>query len=222
MGFDRADLYDGPHVGVVGATSSGKTTLSIHLYENAPVGKAIFFHQDPNDTMAADVVVDYSNGDTWDLSVLQEGNRIEILAPADEDSARVVLGQIQADLFEIGRQIPHDNPRFYLFVDEAHEYAGLNAEADNPLVRVAKRGRRHNIRLFVISQSPADVSKKVLKQANYHVIFAMGTFSKTYFDTYSIPFDDVRDALGDPEEHRFMVFDDFKLYGPFKLPPEAI
>lgn len=222
MTFDRTELYDAPHVGIVGATGSGKTTFAAHLYENTPVGKAIFVHQDPNDTVPADAVINYEHGETWDVSVLQEADTVEILAPADEESARMVLAEIQSDLFAVGREIPHDAPRFYVFVDEAHEYAGLNVGDDNPLVRMAKRGRRHNVRLFIISQSPADVSKKALKQANYHVIFAMGTYSKQYFDTYRIPFEDVRNALGKPDEHRFMVWDDFELHGPFKLPEGAI
>lgn len=222
MTFDKDELYDAPHVGVVGATGSGKTTLAIHLYENVPTGKGIFIHQDPNDTMPADVRIDYEQGETWDVTALKQGDLIEVIAPADEESAQVVVGQIQADLFQLGRQIHHDRPRFYVFVDEVHEYAGLNAESDNPVVRMAKRGRRHNIRLFMISQSPADVSKTAMKQANYHVVFAMGTFSKTYFDTYRIPFEPVREQIEGPETHRFMVWDDFELHGPFKLEPEAV
>lgn len=220
--MNKSDLYDAPHVGIVGSTGSGKTTFSIHLYENVPTGKGIFIHQDPNDRMDFDVRIDYSRGDTWTVEKLKENRLIEVVMPPNEEHARMELAQIQADLFTIGRQLPHDNPRFYVFVDEAHEYADLNAEDDNPLVRMAKRGRRHNIRLFIISQSPADVSKKALKQANYHAIFAMGTFSKSYFDTYHIPFEEVRDKVGKPDSHKFLIWDDFELWGPFKLPPENV
>lgn len=220
--FNRAELYDAPHVSIVGATGSGKTTLGIHLYENVPTGKAIFVHQDPNDTMDADVRIDYERGDEWDLQALREGDHIEIIMPMDEERATDELARLQTDLFDIARQIPHDKPRFYVFVDEAHEYAGINAQDDNPLVRMAKRGRRFNIRLFLLSQSPADVSKKAMKQASFHVIFPIGTFSKTYFDTYKIPFDEVKMKVGAPKSHKWVVWDDFAVRGPFKLPQEVV
>lgn len=217
MSFETADLYDGPHVSVVGATGSGKTTLAIRYYENVPVGRGIFIHQDPNDSMKADARINYENGDSWDPSVLQGNRLIEIVMPLDEETAREELDQIQHDLFALGQSMGHDEPRFYVFVDEVHEYAPIGSPADNALVRMAKRGRRHNIRLWMISQSPADVSKKALKQARYHVIFAIGTFSQDYFKTYKIPFEKVRNAVSDPESHKFVVWDDFKLHGPYKL-----
>lgn len=220
--FERADLFDAPHVSIVGATGSGKTTFAMHLFENIPVGKALFIHQDPNDTMDAEVRIDYEHGDSWDVAMLQKFDSIDIVMPMDEDAAREELARIQSDLFTIARNIPHDKPRFYVFVDEVHEYADLHADDENPVVRMAKRGRRFNTRLYMISQSPADVSKKAMKQASYHVIFAIGTFSKTYFDTYRIPFEDVRKMVGSPEDHNFVVWDDFELHGPMSLDAEVV
>lgn len=222
MSFDRSDLYDAPHVGVVGATGSGKSTLGFHLFEHTPTGKAVFIVNDPNDTPAAGHVVDYEKGGSWDVRLFQEHERVVLVMPPDESQALTVLREIQRDLFALGRQMNHDKPRFYVFVDECHEFADNNADDDNPLIRMAKRGRRYNCRLFMLSQSPADVSKKALKQADYQCVFALGTYEKTYFGTYGMPYDEITEKVGHKDEHRFIVWDDYEVHGPYKLPPGAV
>ena len=218
MNFD-GDIYDGPHTSIVGTTGSGKSTLAVHLYESAP-GIAIYVNTDAEDGIPGHKI-DLAAGDRFDPSVFKEHRQINFIPPGTEDDLKVIE-QLQMSLFNLGEQIPHEKGRFHVFIDEVHEYAPLSADKDNPVVRMAKRGRRQNIRLFPISQSPSDVSKSVLRECNYHVIFAIGTYSENYFRTYGMPADEIRDSVGHKDKHQFVIWDDFEIHGPFRLSSEAL
>lgn len=211
------DLYDGPHADIVGTTGSGKTTLAARLYDNAP-GVAIYV--DPSgEVPVGGRVVDMSDGDAFDPAVLAENRRVVIVPPdgTGTEADMRFMNRLQEALFAIGDEIPHNRGRFYLFVDEAHEFAPLHAEGDNPIIRMAKRGRKRNIRLFMVSQSPADMSKKAVKQMEYHVIFAINQYDGDYLKRYGMPSDEIREAVGSPDEHKFVVYDGFAVSGPFRL-----
>ena len=208
------DIYDGPHTDIVGTTGSGKSTLALHLYESAP-GIAIYVNTDAEAGVPG-YTVDIGRGDRFDASVFAEHSQINFIPPGDETDIEV-LEDLQKTLFELGENIPHESGRFHVFVDEAHEYAGNSADKTNPLVRMAKRGRRHNVRLFPISQSPSDMSKQVVRECNYHIIFAIGTYSENYFKSYGMPADKIRNAVGHKDEHKFVVYDDFEVHGPYRL-----
>lgn len=218
MSFD-GNLYAGPHTGVVGTTGSGKSTFAKHLYEEAP-GIGIYVNTGAEGDVPG-YTVDIERGDTFDPAVMDEHRRINLI-PAGDESDMELLTQLQEILFAIGSEIPHERGRFFVFVDEVHEYAGLSAEPDNPVVRMAKRGRRHNVRLYPISQSPSDVSKSVLRECSYQIIFAIGTYSENYFRTYGMPADEIRNAVGHKNEHKFVIWDDFDFYGPYKLDSAVI
>lgn len=217
MTHELPDLYDGPHSDIVGATGSGKTTLAARMYENAP-GVAIYV--DPSGEVPVNgAVVDMSEGEAFDPSVLAENRRIVIIPPdgAGSEADMRFIEQLQSALFSIGDEIPHNDGRFYVFIDEAHEFAPLHADPSNPIIRMSKRGRKRNIRLFMVSQSPADMSKKAVKQMKYHVIFAVNDYDSEYLDRYGMPADEIKERLGRPDEHRFVIYDGFDLDGPFKL-----
>lgn len=219
---DLPSLYDGPHSSIVGATGSGKSTLAAALYREAP-GVAIYIDPSGDETVRGRTI-DYSAGETLEPSDLVESDRLRLIPPdgtGTEDDIRFMAG-LQASLFAIGERIPHERGKFYVFVDEAHEMAPLNASGDNPVVRMAKRGRSHNIRLFLVSQSPADMSKKAVKQVRYHVIFALNDYSLDYLKRYGLPSDAVDDRVGSPDGHKFVVYDGYELSGPMKLDSSAV
>lgn len=214
------EIYDGPHSSIVGATGSGKSTLAKSMFDAAP-GTAIYV--DPSgadmDASRADVNIDLSDGDSYDPEIFAEARRIRIIPPdgtgTDEDFA--AMSALQSLLFDIGENIPHENGKFYVFVDEAHEVAPLGAPGDNPIVRIAKRGRSHNVRLFLISQSPADMSKKAVKQVHYHVVFALNDYSLDYLKRYGMPSEAVESSVDGPGSYKFVIYDGYDLTGPFRL-----
>ena len=212
----NVNLYDGPHTDIVGTTGSGKSSLAKYLYRECP-GIGIYINTGAESDVSG-YTVDIANGDAWDISLIHEHDRINLIPTGDPETDVELLNVIQNDLFAVGSEIEHDKGRFFVFVDEAHEYAPLSAEGDNPVVRMAKRGRRHNVRLYPISQAPADLSKSVVRECNYHVIFAIGTYSENYFKRYGMPADEIRTAIGHKDEHKFVVYDDFELHGPFRIP----
>lgn len=210
------NLYDGPHTDIVGTTGSGKSSLAKHLYRNAP-GFAVYVNTGAESDVPGHTV-DVARGDSWDMSLLNDYSRINLIPAGEPEADYELLKRLQTDLFELGENMGHENGRFYIFVDESHEYAPLQADGKNPIVRMAKRGRRHNIRLFPISQAPADLSKAVVRECNYHVIFAIGTYSENYFKTYGMPADKIREAVGHKDQHKFVIYDDFEVHGPYRLP----
>lgn len=212
------NLYDGPHTDIVGTTGSGKSSLAKHLYRECP-GIGIYVNTGAESDVSG-FTVDVANGDEWSPELIADHNRINLIPTGDPEIDVELLNRVQADLFALGAEIPHEKGRFYVFVDESHEYAPLSAKGDNPIVRMAKRGRRHNVRLFPISQAPADLSKAVVRECNYHVIFAIGTYSENYFKTYGMPADEIRNAVGHKDQHKFVIYDDFEVHGPFRLPAD--
>lgn len=211
----QGNIYDGPHTDIVGTTGSGKSSLAKHLYRECP-GFGIYVNTGAEADVAGHTV-DIERGDKWDISLLNDYRRINLIPVGEPEKDLELLSQVQSDLFALGSNIGHENGRFYVFVDEAHEYAGLSAAGDNPVVRMAKRGRRHNVRLFPISQAPADLSKAVVRECNYHVIFAIGTYSENYFKNYGMPADEIRETVGHKDAHKFVIYDDFEVHGAYRL-----
>lgn len=211
------NLYDGPHVDIVGATGSGKSTVANSLYKHAPA-TAIYIDPSAEEEVQG-TTIDYRDGETFDAQVLGESRRIRIIPPhgtgTEEDME--MMAELQAVLFQLGGSISHQDGRFYVFIDEAHEFTPLHAEGTNPVVRMAKRGRKRNIRLFLVSQSPADMSKKAVKQMNYHMVFALNDYSIDYLKRYGMPADAVKRATGHKDEHKFVIWDGFDLTGPYRL-----
>lgn len=217
MNNELPDLYEGPHVDIVGTTGSGKTTLAARLYDEAP-GVAIYV--DPSgEVPVGGYTIDMSDGETFDPAILAEHSRIVIIPPdgTGTEADMNFINRLQSVLFALGDEIPGEDGRFYVFVDEAHEFAPLHADGSNAIIRMAKRGRKRNMRLFMVSQSPADMSKKAVKQMEYHVIFAVNEYDADYLKRYGMPADRIRETVGRPEEHQFVVYDGFDLRGPFRL-----
>jgi len=210
------NIYDGPHTDIVGTTGSGKSSLAKHLYRECP-GFGVYINTGA-ETDVPGHTVDVAKGDSWNPKLLNDHSRINVIPAGEPEPDAELLDTIQTDLFALGENISHEKGRFYVFVDEAHEYAGLQAAGDNPVVRMAKRGRRHNVRIFPISQAPADLSKAVVRECNYHVIFAIGSYSENYFKNYGMPADEITDMVGHKNQHKFVVYDDFEVFGPFRLP----
>lgn len=218
--LENINIYNGPHTDIVGTTGSGKSALARHLYRNCP-GIGIYINTGAEQEVTGHTI-EIADGDEFDVQIISDHQRINVIPTGDPEIDLAVLADIQQQLFEIGQAINNEEPRFFVFVDEVHEYAGLNADGQNPILRMAKRGRRHNIRLFPISQAPADISKAVVRECNYHVIFAIGTYSENYFKRYGMPADKITEAVGHKSEHNFVVYDDFEIYGPFRLPESAV
>ena len=211
------DLYDGPHTSIVGTTGSGKSTLAIALFENAP-GRAIYVDPTGDEDVRADATLDLRE-DQFNPAIFAENRRIRLILPdgTGTDADMAAMAAIQISLFEIGSEIPHEDGRFYLFIDEAHEVAPLHADGDNPVIRIAKRGRSHNVRLFLISQSPADMSKKAVKQVYYHTVFALNDYSLDYLKRYGMPDETVESAVGSPKDHKFVIYDGYRVDGSYRL-----
>jgi hypothetical protein len=99
---------------------------------------------------------------------LKKMNVVLLLAGIDDDIRKTYLKAYLQGVFEAATQETKHYHR--IFIEEAHEYCpqGAGVAKDDPLlkmiVQLAKRGRKREISLCIMSQRPASVVKDVLTQ----------------------------------------------------------
>ena len=98
-------------------------------------------------------------------------------------------------------------------MDESHNIA-LQGQKDTPLHWIFKQGHRHKTTGVSITQSPADLDKGIVRQADFHIIFRVNNFESQYFKAKNIPIELVKDQLKD---HKFTIYDNEKFLGIFEL-----
>lgn len=198
------------NVSIVGITDSGKTTLAEWLHANT-VRKTIFLNAQDEITVKGLRV----EADEWDPSLLGKTDRLNVIPPEDPEGYDPLIEQIRRDLFKMGKMIQtgrgRKNQWCVVFVDEAHE-AAPEGSRTSALHRLIKRAKRHGIIVVVITQAPADLAKGVLKQCRTHVVFRIGRYEATYFQTYNLPVEP-----GQLTGHQFVIADDETVQGPYTL-----
>lgn len=132
---------------------------------------------------------------------------IRYVPSSDDDTARQELAVLVDHAFARRGDV--------VFVcDEAQEYAPQGG-APGPLEQVARRGRSKGVWLWAVSQHPADLSKKVMRQLGKVFLFEM-PWSSPYFATYKIPQDELKERLAAGGAYSYCVWDGLDLSGPFK------
>lgn len=198
------------HCAIVGITNSGKTTLAEWLHANT-VRKSIFLNaQDEISVKGLRV-----EGSEWEPALLGKTDHLNVVPDDDPAAYEALVEQIRKDLFQMGKAIQtgrgRKNQWCAIFIDEAHEIAPEGTRTSS-LHRLIKRARRHGIIVCVITQAPADLAKGVLKQCSTHVVFRIGRYESTYFQTYNLPVEP-----GQLEGHQFVIADAERVQGPYTL-----
>ena len=102
----------------------------------------------------------------------------------------------------------------WLVVDEADIYAGK--QVPSPLEWIAQRGRSQGVKGVWITQRPAGLNHILLTQADHHLMFWLGVFEWPYFEKYKVSGEDVQRRLGAKVNHRYLLWDQSALTGPFR------
>jgi len=191
------------HRAYFGQSGTGKTTLAADHAADAGAN-VLFFN-----TQEEDVLPGFTRADRTDLLHLLAAGRIDYVPAADDRTARMELDVIVREMFK------HRERHNVLIVDEAQEYAPEGSRP-GPLELVARRGRRHNVELWVVSQHPADLAKKVLRQVSTVYLFEM-PYSDQYLRQQNIPVEHLRALHEEGGEYSYAVWDGLNLDGPHRL-----
>lgn len=199
-------LWQG-HEFVCGLPGSGKTHHAVHV---ARQHRGPLLVIDPQD----DPQLPWpraDSGNTWG-QVWQAAAHGGVRYVPSMDDARA---NRELQLMASRLLLPHDR-EWLIVIDEAHIYAPEGRPA-GPLHQLARRGRRFNGRLLLISQRPADLSKGLVLLAARHTIFT--TFEGAYLSRYGIPGDELRQRLVNGGDYSYCTWDMATLQGPFRDPP---
>jgi hypothetical protein len=166
--------------------------------------RSIFFN-------SQDEAVDGFRTNTWDISLLKEHRKINFIPDWKGDKATTQLQAIVDNLREIALRSGDRSRKteIIVFVDEAHNIA-LQGQKDTPMHWIFKQGHRHGVTGVSITQSPADLDKGIVRQADYHIIFRVNDFESQYFKAKNIPIDQIKDQIKD---HKFVIYDNDKFLG---------
>lgn len=196
---------------VVGTTGSGKTVYARHraLEHRGPV--IVLDPQDDADAWPYPRA-DYRN--TWSqIWRAARAGGVVYVPSANDYIARLEADMLLQRLFDYYK----DDAPVLVVADEAHAFA---PEGGRPslLWQIARRGRTWGIWLLAVSQSPADLTKKVVKQCARHVVFALTDFETPYFERYHLPIETIRARLAQGGQYSYVEWDGQDLRGPFREP----
>lgn len=197
------------HKFLAGMTRSGKTFLGIKIMEGWH-GPALFFNPQEEDVPGSFLLADrYSSIKAFDTA-LRKGKKINYIPSANEKVAEAELKSIVSFLHE------HWKGRNLLFcADECQDFARQGTYS--PLLFVARRGLRREIHGLFIAQSPADVSKVIVRQSIIHIIFETTAYDAKYFNDHKLPGDLIVQKLAKGGKHSFVLWNNRELTGPYKV-----
>jgi len=201
------------HVSIIGRTDTGKTTVAKMLHKDTDLFSIFFNTQDED--VVGQTIRSWSKGDLKKY-IKEEKTKFNFIPDEDPRIAAYQLKIIKEDIKEfVLKYGDRSRKRFFLmFVDEAHEIA-YQGSINTPLHWFFKNGIRHWTRAISMTQSPADLSKAIVRQAEYHVIFDVNDFESQYFKHKNIPIERVQDMLMD--SHNFTIYVNKRFLGVFSM-----
>ena len=196
------------HIFISGITQSGKTYFSIHLAKKWE-GPVLYFNSNDVNITGLTKANKRSQIEVMQMA-LNKDRKINYIPDPEPEKAKKEIKTIVNSLLA-GQDFSKGKKNDLLVVcDEVHEF-------DSEVSFIAKRGLGRGIKGCFISQTPADVSKSIVKQCSYHVIFRFNVYDSKYLQSYSIPADELDKKHEQGGKYSFCVFDNQDLYGPYKI-----
>jgi hypothetical protein len=202
----------GRHIFLMGSTGSGKTYAASYMAQFMDAFIFINTQQELSASRQCQIQLD----DPEDLQeALEDGYRgIEYVPSFDRDEAREEVQVIREQLFEIGSEMKEQNPVLELpmwinvFLDEAQVYAPIMTHKDAEIIWT--QGRGFGIRGIALSRQPQELSKEIVNNVEFELIFRLGDYAYPYFTRFKIPIEE-HQAWIDKEYH-FLLYDKRQLY----------
>lgn len=202
-----ARALTGRHILLIGTTGSGKTYAASYIAQHLDC----FVFINTQEEKSASDVCQVSLDDPSEIGdALEEGFRgIEFTPSFDRDEARAEVQILREGLFEVGSVMKAQANVLELptwvtvFVDETQVYCPLHThlDAENFFIR----GRGYGIRGVALSRQPQELSKEVVNNVEYELIFTQGHYSEPYFTRFKIPIAEHQEWIDRP--HHFLLYD---------------
>lgn len=202
----------GHHVFLMGMTGSGKTYAASYMAKYLDA----FIFINTQEELSISQVCQVSLDEPSELGdALEEGYRgIEFVPSMDKDEARAEVEVIRQQLFEIGSVIKAQSNTLEIpywinvFIDEAQVYAPLHThlDAENFFIR----GRGYGIRGIALSRQPQELSKEIVNNCSFELIFELGDYALPYFKTFKIPIEEHKAWIA--QKYHFLLYDKKQLF----------
>ena len=202
----------GRHILLIGSTGSGKTYAASYMAKFLDALVFINTQEEREASLVCDVRLD-------DPSEIQEAfeegyRKIEYVPSMDKDEAREEVQIIREGLFEIGSEMKAQSNELEIpmwvsvFLDEAQVYCPLltHKDAEN----FWTRGRGYGIRGIALSRQPQELSKEIVNNVEFELIFRLGDYAYPYFTRFKIPI--AEHIEWTDREFHFLLYDKRRLY----------
>lgn len=202
----------GRHILIIGSTGSGKTYAAAYMLDYLDAFVFINTQRELSVTQKCQVSLD----DPSELQeALEEGYRgIEYIPSMDKDEAREEVQVLRENIFEIGEAMKEKAQVLELptwitvFLDETQVYAPIMTHKDGEIIW--NQGRGYGIRGVAISRQPQELSKDVVNNCEFELIFQVGHYAEPYFTRFKIPIEQHREWLD--KKHHFLLYDKRSLF----------
>jgi DNA helicase HerA-like ATPase len=199
-------LLDDGHLVILGLTGSGKSYLMHRLIEQ---WEGATFTVDPQDEgLPGDLVTRRNTlGDI--VRELKAGGRLVYAPRTSIPAARKVMDALVPVFLNWEKW----EPPLLVTIDEAQIFAPEGRYS--MLEDVALRGRKWQVRLALVTQRPAELSKGVITQCAKQVIFETA-WEAPYFTQRGIPMDQAQALLQQGGQYSYVVHQNGRLAGPYR------
>jgi hypothetical protein len=202
----------GRHILIIGTTGSGKTYAAAYMLDFLDAFVFINTQRELEVTQKCQVSLD----DPSELQeAMEEGYRgIEFIPSMDKDTAREEVQVLREQIFEIGEamkakaQVLELPMWITVFLDEAQVYAPIMTHKDGEIFW--DQGRGFGIRGVAISRQPQELSKDIVNNCEFELIFRLGDYAIPYFTRFKIPIEQHQEWTD--KTHHFLLYDKRKLY----------
>lgn len=202
-----ARALSGRHILIIGSTGSGKSYAAAYMSDFLDAFVFVNTQRELEITQKCQISLD-------DPSELQEAfeegyRKIEYIPSMDRDEAREQVQTLREQIFEIGAVIKEqahvlEIPMWItVFLDESQVYAPIMTHKDAEIIW--NQGRGYGIRGVAISRQPQELSKDVVNNCEFELIFRLGHYAEPYFKAFKIPIEEHKSWLA--RKHHFLLYD---------------
>ena len=207
-----ARALSGRHILIIGSTGSGKTYAASYMLDFLDAFVFVNTQRELSVTQKCQVSLD----DPSELQeAMEEGYRgIEYIPSMDKDEARAEVQVLREQIFEIGETMKEKAQVLELpmwitvFLDETQVYAPLMTHKDGEIIW--NQGRGFGIRGVAISRQPQELSKDIVNNVEYELIFQIGHYAEPYFNRFKIPIEQHREWLD--KQYHFLLYDKREIF----------